>query len=76
MEARFYETVREDRRPAGRSTADLRCPFCGTVTQVRLWALAGSGKRCDCGAKFTGRPGTHLAVSVAGEDAVQERMLP
>ena len=30
----------------------LSCPFCECVTEVYLWSLAGSGKRCDCGAKF------------------------
>lgn len=46
----FAEVVSETRRPAGRSTVSVRCPFCDCVTEARLWSLAGSGKRCDCGA--------------------------
>ena len=35
----------------GRSTIWITCPFCGTETECFLWSLAGSGKRCTCGAK-------------------------
>ena len=62
-ETRYYETIRETRRANGKSSAELRCPFCGVVTEVRLWSLAGSGKRCECGAVHSGRPGTAIAVS-------------
>lgn len=48
----FAEVLSENRRPAGRSTVTLRCPHCDTVTEARLWSLAGSGKRCECGATF------------------------
>ena len=48
----FAEVLSENRRPAGRSTVTLRCPHCDTVTEARLWSLAGSGKRCECGARF------------------------
>lgn len=48
----FAEVLSESRRPAGRSTVTLRCPHCDTVTEARLWSLAGSGKRCECGATF------------------------
>ncbi len=47
---RFAEIVAETRRPSGRSTVTVRCPFCGTETEARLWSIAGSGKRCECGA--------------------------
>lgn len=36
--------------PAGRSTYVVTCPFCDTDTEARAWSLAGSGKRCECGA--------------------------
>lgn len=39
--------------PAGRSTYTVTCPFCNTDTEVRAWALAGSGKKCECGALHT-----------------------
>lgn len=48
----FAEVLSENRRPAGRSTVTLRCPHCDTVTEARLWSLAGAGKRCECGATF------------------------
>lgn len=31
----------------GRSTTEITCPFCGTVTTAYLWSLCGCGKRCD-----------------------------
>jgi hypothetical protein len=56
-ETRFAKTIRTDRQPAGRTTVDIECPFCGCVTQARAWSLAGSGKRCsgdECGALLHG----------------------
>ena len=47
---RLAEVTQERRRPAGRSTVTVRCPFCEVETEARLWSLAGSGKRCECGA--------------------------
>ena len=37
----------------GRSTVRIDCPFCGETTKAYLWSLAGSGKKCQCGAKHT-----------------------
>lgn len=31
----------------GRSTVDIKCPFCGTVTTAYVWSLHGGGKMCD-----------------------------
>ena len=39
----------------GRSTAVIRCPFCQRKITVYIWSLAGSGKRCDCGALLCNR---------------------
>jgi hypothetical protein len=36
----------------GRTVVYITCPFCGTEVRAYLWSLAGSGKRCTCGAKF------------------------
>jgi hypothetical protein len=39
----------------GRSSFDVKCPFCNTVAEVFLWSLSGAGKRCanrECGALF------------------------
>lgn len=38
----------------GRSIVWITCPFCGTEVTAYLWSLAGSGKRCPCGAKHNG----------------------
>lgn len=48
----FAEVTGRTSRPAGRTTLTIRCPHCDTETEVRLWSLAGSGKRCECGAVF------------------------
>lgn len=55
-EARLAEVIRVDRRPAGRSSLTMRCPFCGSEVEARVWGLAGSGKRCDCRVVFTRGP--------------------
>jgi hypothetical protein len=34
----------------GRTVVAILCPFCGVTTEAYLWSLAGSGKRCECGA--------------------------
>jgi hypothetical protein len=57
VEARAYEIVSE-RAEFGRSTMDIKCPFCGEVTTAYKWSLAGSGKKCGCGAKHTLYRGT------------------
>lgn len=57
VEVREY-TVTNDRSTFGRSTIDIRCPFCQSITTAFVWSLAGSGKRCEnrsCRALFNGR---------------------
>ena len=34
----------------GRTAVWLTCPWCQTRVDAFLWSLAGSGKRCQCGA--------------------------
>lgn len=58
IEARDFQIVAEHSRPNGRSTIDIKCPFCGKVTMAFVWSLRGSGKRCECGAKHTWEDGT------------------
>jgi hypothetical protein len=60
MASQSEREVREHRRSAirpafGRSTLDIECPFCSTVTTAYLWSLAGGGKKCGCGALHTSR---------------------
>ena len=50
MNMRAADITAETRRPAGRSTVTVCCPYCLCETEARLWSLAGGGKRCDCGA--------------------------
>ena len=51
-ETREYKVL-STTREHGRSSADIECPFCGAVVTAYLWSLAGSGKKCPCGAKHT-----------------------
>lgn len=53
--SRLCEVLSVSPRPAGRSFTTVRCGFCDTDVQARLWSLAGSGKRCECGAVLHGR---------------------
>lgn len=69
-ETRLATTLRVNRRPAGRTTCDIECPFCGTVTQVRPWSLAGSGKRCECGALLHGK---EIGMAAATREDRQRR---
>lgn len=51
---RLLEHVQKNYRSSmGRSTVVIECPCCGTDTTAYVWSLAGSGKRCECGAKHT-----------------------
>ena len=38
----------------GRSTVNIACPFCNATITAYVWSLNGGGKRCTCGALFTG----------------------
>ena len=71
IEIREYEVVRE-RAEFGRSTMDIKCPFCGEVTTAYKWSLAGSGKKCDCGAKHTLYRGTIRKSAYAKHHARSE----
>lgn len=38
----------------GKTTCNIKCPFCETITTAYVWSLAGSGKKCSgCGAMHT-----------------------
>lgn len=68
VEVREYTVVGE-RSAFGRSSIDIRCPFCGRVSEAFVWSLAGSGKRCTnraCRALFDGRG--RAAAPTEGED--------
>lgn len=57
----------------GRTQITLVCPCCGAEVTAYVWSLAGSGKRCSCGALHTSY-GTHprqkmprLVVGISNE---------
>jgi hypothetical protein len=53
VESERFET--SNRREAmGRSSVTIHCPFCRGEVTAFLWSLAGGGKRCHCGALFSG----------------------
>lgn len=40
----------------GQRWAEIRCPFCGTVSRAFIWSISGGGKCCEnkrCGAKHS-----------------------
>jgi len=53
-EHRDYECWGHDSR-MGRTSYRVTCPFCERTMRVYPWSLAGTGKRCDCGAIFGSR---------------------
>lgn len=50
QEHREHTGLRELSRSVGRILVEIVCPFCGDSVRAYLWSLAGSGKRCECGA--------------------------
>jgi len=48
---RSYGEIRE----MGRSRITIICPWCASHVVAFIWSLAGGGKRCACGALFTGK---------------------
>lgn len=48
--ARPYEIRRTGIKPPSSNWSDIACPFCGRVVRAYWWSLAGSGKKCPCGA--------------------------
>lgn len=46
---REYEVIRRH-SAMGRTRILIECPFCGAEVWAFVWSLAGSGKRCPCGA--------------------------
>lgn len=61
-QARMAEVLAYYSRPSGRSAYLIRCPFCQVDTECRSWSLAGSGKRCECGAVLGRQHGVAIAV--------------
>lgn len=56
---RRQHQVRDGRSGIGRTTVIITCPFCNADIEAYAWSLAGSGKRCTCGA-LHGSRGTSI----------------
>lgn len=52
-ESREY-TITATQVGPGRRAMVVRCPWCDRRLTVFGWSLAGTGKRCDCGALLGG----------------------
>lgn len=48
----------------GKSTCVIRCPFCKQDVTVYMWSLAGSGKKCLCGALHSSLGRTFKEIKV------------
>jgi hypothetical protein len=62
------------RSGVGRTTIIIHCPFCRSEVTAYLWSLAGGGKRCDCGALFSGYGLAYRWKPVATERTVQDHV--
>lgn len=55
---RKIEVHREGLEHRSSNTIYFYCPFCDVEVKAYVWSLIGGGKRCNCGALFTGRSGS------------------
>ncbi len=65
IETRVYEVIDVETKGRGKFVLTIRCPYCQEHVKAFAWSLAGSGKRCNCGAIF-GYYG-HVATKKRGE---------
>lgn len=52
IETRRFRVIRQGMKPPSSRYSIIQCPFCNSQVQAFHWSLAGSGKKCGCGAKF------------------------
>lgn len=52
-QTRDFKVIRQGVKPPSSTYSIIECPFCKAHVRAYHWSLAGSGKRCDCGAKFS-----------------------
>lgn len=57
LETRYIRILAEDVEHPSSRVIYFDCPFCNVAVKAYVWSLCGGGKRCDCGALFTGRSG-------------------
>lgn len=48
--ARRYKVRATGVKAPSSNWSDIECPFCGQQVRAYWWSLAGSGKKCLCGA--------------------------
>ena len=57
LDLRTIQVHRETvERPSSR-VIFFDCPYCSVEVKAYVWSLTGGGKRCECGALFTGISG-------------------
>jgi hypothetical protein len=49
-DCRRYTVVDRGYDGPGKTWVIVKCPYCEATTKCFVWSLAGSGKRCSCGA--------------------------
>lgn len=54
-DSRFHDRTTISSK-VGRTVLAITCPYCHTTTEAYAWSLAGTGKRCECGAVHHYRP--------------------
>lgn len=50
--AKKGRVLRTGLKPPSSNFSVCECPFCKAQTRAFWWSLAGSGKKCVCGAKY------------------------
>lgn len=63
----FTVTGRGLERPSSRIVY-FNCPWCETEIKAYVWSLNGGGKRCECGAIFSGRGHGYKLKEATGND--------
>lgn len=48
--ARPYKVLRTGLKPPSSNYSIIECPFCAAEVKAYWWSIAGSGKKCSCGA--------------------------
>ena len=56
----------------GRSTCMIICPFCGRNVKAYIWSLAGSGKKCECGAMH----GSRFTYKEISDEVIEQERNP
>lgn len=57
----------------GKSTIKIRCPYCDATVVAYVWSLAGSGKRCTCGAIHRWQRKESIFVALRGKRGTDEQ---